>query len=428
MIKLGNHKGWLYLPVEIKVRELDAKLLLSYYAVKEGYRVIIGEHRMVELASATYPNGIFFSKGYPKGFRKRIITNAKNNGHMIVELDEEGLILSNTTQYLDDRMRSEMLELVTKEYCWGEFQKETITNVTQEFASKCHIVGHPRFDLLKSKFQPFYEKEVEDIRKKYHDFVLINTRFTLYNSITEKKNQNIDELTLYIKRLYDHFLNLIKDLCVRFPDTNFVVRPHPGENINAYRETFSQHHNVHVIHEGSIVKWLMAAKVIIQNGCTSSIEAFLVGSPIISYIPVTSKEFDVEFPNELGFKAKNTHEVNNILKNILNKHSADHLYKQHVIESEKYLNQYYEWSNEEFSYVEILRLLSTIKLTPSSRRLSSSQKTFHLKENKKVKHFFPSLTNTEIVHFFSKLNEVEKSNSGFIIKKLGKNLYDIYQK
>ncbi|MBP2077987.1 surface carbohydrate biosynthesis protein [Oceanobacillus polygoni] len=425
---MGNFKSWLYLPVEIKVRELDAKLLLAYHAAKEGYHVIIGEHRMVELASKTYPAGIFFSKGYPKGFRKRIITNAKSNGHIVVELDEEGLILSDTSQYIDDRMKVDMLHLVTQEYCWGEFQKETITNAAPTFASNCHIVGHPRFDLLKSKFAPLYKKEVEDIRNKYHAFVLINTRFSLYNSITEKKNQNTDALTLYIKRLYYHFLDLVKVMCERFPDTNFIIRPHPGESVNAYREVFSEYQNVHVIHEGNIIKWLMAAEVIVQNGCTSSIEAFLVGRPIISFIPITSEEYEVVFPNELGIKAKRAKEVNNILEAIINKPFTDNSYEQQIKKSENYLRKYYKGSNEEFSYVKILRLLSTIKLPPSSRSLSPLQKTFYLKENKKVKYFFPSLTKSEILLFFNKLNKVENDNSQFLIKKLGTNLYAIQKK
>lgn len=359
---MSNFKGWLYLPVEIKVRELDAKLLLAYYAAREGYRVIIGEHRMVELASRTYPKGIFFSKGYPEGFRKRIITEAKSNGHILVELDEEGLILNNTTQYIDDRMRLDMLHLVTQEYCWGKFQKETISNAAPSFASNCHIVGHPRFDLLTPKFKALFKKEVEQIKNKYQEFILINTRFSLYNSVSEKKNQNTDGLTLYIKRLYYYFLDLVKAMCERFPDTNFIVRPHPGESANAYREAFSKYHNVHVIHEGNIVKWLMAAKVIVQNGCTSSIEAFLIGRPIISYIPIISEKYDVEFPNELGIKARNTKEVNSLLENIMNKPWTEHNYEQQRKESEKYLHKYYKAPNQEFSYVEIIRLLDTIKL------------------------------------------------------------------
>ena len=67
---MNNKKKWLYLPIEVKVRELDAKLLLSYYALREGYRVVLGEHQMVELAANTLPKGVFFSKGYTHGYGK----------------------------------------------------------------------------------------------------------------------------------------------------------------------------------------------------------------------------------------------------------------------------------------------------------------------------------------------------------------------
>ncbi len=53
---------WLYLPVEVKVRELDAKLLLSYYAIQQGYQVIIGDHPVVEESTSYLPAGIFFIK------------------------------------------------------------------------------------------------------------------------------------------------------------------------------------------------------------------------------------------------------------------------------------------------------------------------------------------------------------------------------
>ena len=123
----NSKKRWLYVPVEVKVRELDAKLLLSYYAALHGHRVVIGEHRMVELAALHYPNGVFFSKGYPNRFRNRIVTTAVNRGHQVVELDEEGLIIHDRMEYLRDRMRADVLQIIAQQYCWGPYQKEIIT-------------------------------------------------------------------------------------------------------------------------------------------------------------------------------------------------------------------------------------------------------------------------------------------------------------
>nr|WP_306798745.1 surface carbohydrate biosynthesis protein [Oceanobacillus saliphilus] len=413
------------MPVEIKVREMDAKLLLAYYAVREGYHVVIGEHKMVELASVVYPKGIFFSKGYPQGFRKRIITNANVNGHKVVELDEEGLLLNDTTQYINDRMKLDMLNLVTQEFCWGTFQKEVITNNNPDYRQKCHVVGNPRFDLLKPKFKTLYKEDVERIRSSYGEFILINTRFSIYNSFNGKIKDNF----MYFKKLYGSFLEMIKVACERFPHINFIIRPHPGENFDSYRKAFSSYNNVHVIHEGNIIKWLMAAEIVIHNGCTSSIEAFLLGKPIISYIPITSNEYDVELPNKLGVKATCTEEVNTTLENMLLKNIfTNSEYKQQIEQSEKELIHYYDRSNNSFSYENIVRLLNTIKLFPVHRTFSPPQKTFHLKENKSVKHFFSALSKEEIKDIFDKLDKLEGTRSRILIKKLGKNLFEIQSK
>lgn len=55
----SRSRKWLYLPIETKVREQDAKLLLAYHAVNHGYHVVIGEHRMVEQAAEKLPGRYF---------------------------------------------------------------------------------------------------------------------------------------------------------------------------------------------------------------------------------------------------------------------------------------------------------------------------------------------------------------------------------
>ncbi|WP_040403351.1 surface carbohydrate biosynthesis protein, partial [Alkalibacillus haloalkaliphilus] len=119
---------YLFLPIEVKVRELDAKMLLAYYAAQEGFRVVIGEQTAVERAALELPQGIFFAKGYPDRYRSRIVKKMKTKGHRLVELDEEGLIMSDTNQYLQDRMNKTSTEKIDQIYCWGTYQKELIEN------------------------------------------------------------------------------------------------------------------------------------------------------------------------------------------------------------------------------------------------------------------------------------------------------------
>lgn len=86
------------------------------------------------------------------------------------------------------------------------------------------------------------------------------------------------------------------DLARSIAPAALVIRPHPSENDSAWRDAAKNCPNVHVVHEGPIVPWLMAASVLIQNGCTSAIEAAILETPVISYRPVRSDEYDPPLP------------------------------------------------------------------------------------------------------------------------------------
>src|SRR5699024_4699351 len=145
-------------------------------------------------------------------------------------------------------------------------QKQIISDSYPDMASKCHVVGNPRFDLLTKKYRNIYQDDVRVIQEAYQDFILVNTRFSLYNAAKGKREKKYLQS---MKKLYHSFLDMIESTAITFPQLNIVIRPHPGENRQSYLQAFRQYKNIHVIHEGSIIKWLLAAKVIIHHGCTS---------------------------------------------------------------------------------------------------------------------------------------------------------------
>ncbi|WP_018931372.1 surface carbohydrate biosynthesis protein [Gracilibacillus lacisalsi] len=402
---------WLYLPIEVKVRELDAKLLLSYYAIRRGYQVMIGDIVLVAEAAAHYPSGIYFAKGGPKGFRKRMVTKATEHGQTVVELDEEGLLIEKN-QYIRDRMRKDTLELVEHEYCWGEYQKQIISDTYPDMANKCHVVGNPRIDLLKPKFRNLYQDEVKSLRQQYGDFILINTRFSLYNAAKGKKDTVFVQ---HIKALYESFLEMIKVTASHFPHVNIVIRPHPAENFNSYRRLFKNISNVHVVHEGGINKWILAAKLVIHNGCTSGIEAFLLDQPVIVYQPFETNE--IELPNLLGFKATSLTELRATIDQLLH-HPV-------VIPGDDRLYHYCSWEKNKYAVDHILDLCNTISL-PSPPRSRSNPKIEQKKNLRKQKRKF-SLSAEEITSFYQKLDDIEGQSPQRTIKQISQNLFHIKQ-
>ncbi|WP_058307187.1 surface carbohydrate biosynthesis protein [Gracilibacillus massiliensis] len=396
---------WLYLPVEVKVRELDAKLLLSYYAIKQGYQVIIGDHPTVEEASSHFPRGIFLTKGGPKGFRKRTITNAKTNRQTIVELDEEGLLIEKA-KYTRDRMRKDMLKFVEQEYCWGDHQKQIISSAYPDMTTKCKVVGNPRLDLLTAKYREIYRDEATAIQETYQDFILVNTRFSLYN---KAKAVNENRFVKPIKKLYEAFLEMIEVLAKEFPTKNIVIRPHPGENIRSYQHAFSQYQNVHVVHEGTIIKWLLAANVIIHNGCTSGIEAFLLDKPVIAYIPVVEK--DNTLPNQVGLQVETLASLHQAILNISN-------YNQ-LKRTPKSLYHYCFLENDSYSYQRILHLCNRISLPSPPLKISPRR----ISIQKQKRRF--SLLENELTHFYQKIDDIEQDSFQRHIKQIAPNAYRV---
>jgi hypothetical protein len=84
-----------------------------------------------------------------------------------------------------------------------------------------------------------------------------------------------------------------------------VLRPHPSEAHGPWAEAAAGHANVQVISEGSVLPWLIAASVLVHNGCTTAIEATALDRPVITYRPQRDERYDFPLPNDLSAEASN---------------------------------------------------------------------------------------------------------------------------
>ena len=89
------------------------------------------------------------------------------------------------------------------------------------------------------------------------------------------------------------FIEAIKYLANKNNDYDIVLRPHPTENIEAWKISLENISNVHVIREGSITSWVNNAFTVMHNGCVTALEATFSGKPVVTYIP-----FKQEFARE----------------------------------------------------------------------------------------------------------------------------------
>ena len=94
-----------------------------------------------------------------------------------------------------------------------------------------------------------------------------------------------------------------------------VVRPHPSENINVWKnKTKNYSNNIKIIRSGNIIPWLMASKLVIHNGCTTAIEGTLLDKTVISYRPNKNQNVETYLPNAVGISIESKEDVVDFIK------------------------------------------------------------------------------------------------------------------
>ncbi len=338
-----TEKTSLLIPVENQVRELDAKLLLSCIAATRGYPCVIGPRARLHARIAAFSPSIYLAKGM-SGRSALLFKIVRRSGHEIVTWDEEALVHLPPAIYFSRRISPEAIRYVSHLFAWGEDNAELWRRYADlPEGMPIHVTGNPRVDLLRHDLCAFFDQEVRQICESYGDFILLNTNFNHVNAyypymnlfqpankpgdmpqfgeaakgMTREYAEGLRNLKLGV--LAD-FKALMPALEEAFPQCTIVVRPHPTENQNTYREIAERCTRVRVTNEGNVVPWLMATKALVHNGCTTGVEAYLLGVPAISYRATVDESYDFGFyrlPNTLSHSCHSFEELRATIAGIL---------------------------------------------------------------------------------------------------------------
>ena len=318
-------KKWLILPVEIKVRELDAKLWLAAAGLQRGYGVVLGSIRQVERYEDRLPSGIYFAKDISPA-RQEQLRRLKGRHRAIVCQDEETTIANGSYEvFFDQRVSTDSLDLTRFFFCWGPSDSEVLKGLYPSDRDKIVSTGSLRVDLWRPELRDYYAASVRSIRAAHGDYILIASNF-LANDIspeeqvidigkklgTLRDDRAVDRLARELafgRDLFEHFKEAPRILAEAFPETAVIIRPHPIENPAAWQEAVRGLPNASVIFEGTITPWLLGARAVLHNSCTSAVESALLDRPVISYMPITSSEFDFQVANAVGQPARNAAEL-----------------------------------------------------------------------------------------------------------------------
>ena len=311
----------LILPVDIKSRELDARLLHAALALRAGWRVVLGSKTLINRAMWRMPRGIYLFSTLGRG-RLLMARCLKNMGFASQGWDEEGLVYGDADLYRRQRLWAPTMKLVDQIFGWGEASARDMQVVADDAGKQVEVAGNPRLDLLRPQMHALHAPAVKGIRQKYGDFVLVATNLSWANPHVippEQQPLHGDEpppgregeysYLQYQKQMLQHMQKLIPAICRAFSDMQVVLRPHPVENVGYWHAVLKDVPNAHIVREGPVLAWTLAARTLVHSNSTTGLEARLVGKHPIAYTPVESPRHESPLPNGVSICARNVDEV-----------------------------------------------------------------------------------------------------------------------
>jgi surface carbohydrate biosynthesis protein len=324
-----------FIPYETKVREFDGKLLLIAHLLNAGFtKVYFGSRSAMKQEALLRYDGIYIMKSMTKT-EEAFYAQLRDRGFILVLLHAEGGIhYKNNMEGILSIYDPSLIEYLDFNFVFGESIKQDIGRYCgEEYTDNTVISGEPRFDLLKSKLQPYYNKKVAKLIGKYKNgIILVNTSFGVAHPVvgkdklleylsseptyTDETKRLLFKKMLALEDVTKAFVHAIKEIATAFESKQIIIRPHPSESETQYRTELGHIRNVIISKEGSVHEWILAADCIIHYDCTTGMEAVLAGKPVLSFLPKYDEDIIAWLPVELSKKCYTNSELIRQLNNI----------------------------------------------------------------------------------------------------------------
>jgi len=332
----------IYIPVEVPVRELPGYLLLSIVAASRGHKVLItsGVDLWLYKRLKLLNKGCYLLKNMNVPSVSKTVYDGflKDGFDLYCHEQESSILFGEFSSHLNVLgIKKDQSVPFKGVFCWG---KRDTFEYKKYFDSKKDIffdIGSVRLETWKEKYAALWQDNRLPTAKPY---ILVVSNFSyimgerhwstlsLTHRLLEMFESHIEEETFVNTiaqecKICCEMILAVKHLARKNPKYDIVFRPHPADSRSNWENIFCDDKNVSVIdNSDSISSWIQNAAVIIQNGCTSAIEAVIRKVPIISYGPDRVYD-DLTIPNEVGIRAKNLQELDQSLDIIFEEDSYE---------------------------------------------------------------------------------------------------------
>ena len=411
-----------YLPVEIKSRDFQNKLLLTYFLTLKGFNVFLGRKKEIETLAKNYFPGIYFGvnthKAYLK-FYKKII--AKKNKLFL--FDEEGLVTLPKRSYISTKASGEMINISDQFFCWGKKQLNKILIQKKIDKKKLILSGSLRIELLKKRYNNLYKSKVDEIKRKHKNIQLFISSYGNSNHYLKgkkslkkiyNKKKDLKNYTNYFnfnKKRFQYFIDYL-DKVKKNSSFRRIVRPHPSENFEYYK-SFSKKKNFLINRDTSIIAWMKASKIIIHDYCTTSFEASVLKKKIF-HLPLHYKNKNFKLERDV-YKLSN--KLDNKIKLTKNRNN-DVILRQHIYNYKNISSLSIILGAFEKFKVKNSNFMNDYKFLKSKFLLSY----YSIREDKYTNLKTPYIKKNECREFLDKIEKIEKKKNNLQINEFAKNI------
>ena len=296
-MSIDQKKINIYIPIEIKKRELLSKIILSTFIIKNDKlktRCYVGSKTQIKklISFKKSYGGIFI---YIGGLPYNQMEKIKSKVEKFINLDEEMGPPAN--EWLETSMPKRLWEgtekYVDKSYTIGKYAFDISKKVFPRLSSKIVMTGWPRVDLWRPEFDYIYKNSVENLRKEYGNFILFSSDFTFNsqkrinreeefwrNSEWKTMSKNLSFIRSDAGNTFLAFqetMKLIYELDKRTDIPQIIIRPHPSDDLLEWKKIAKSLKRIKIIFKGEVTSWVHASSGVLHRGCTCAIEAYMAG-------------------------------------------------------------------------------------------------------------------------------------------------------
>ncbi len=441
------------MPIEIKVRDFLSRLKLSMELCFEGYDVIIGSQDALVSNLNNLPKGIYFEKAISKE-KIKFFEILKSKGHLLVSLDEEGLCsLFNYERYITQRVCDETLHLADKVFTWGNSESDLIKDRYPDFREKIKVTGNPRIDMLLSPQKSYHQTLADDYKERYGPYFLFPSSFTVNHAMG---NENVDKFLIkmgrvekeedllayhkkneYFKKTFFEYSELVEKVAFKFKNVNVIIRPHPAEDATHWNNLSKKYKNLVVQGKGDIASWIIGSEAVVHSSCTTGMEAFILDTPVLSFLPYTDHEYSTQISNYVSKVSSNSNGILDSLNQVLQKKEFANYSR---IDNKKFLQNHIANLEGPNSWELIIAELESLD-TPHSELenfhlsffksfkknlIRLRQKIFDPKSLVYELQKFDDISIHEISNNISKLQRISVQKKPINVNSIAENLFHLY--